>query len=212
MFTGLVQCLGRVMQVTTHAQGRQLSIESTLSLADRALGASIAVRGVCLTVTSAQADRFSAFAAFETLSASTLGELGVGDRVNLEAALRVGDPLGGHLVGGHVDGVGLLREIRKRGAAQEMHFSAPAELLRMVAVKGSIAVDGVSLTVNAVGDATFCVGVIPHTLQETTLAGISPGARVNLEVDMIARYVARLQESAGSAPGVSLSTLVTAGF
>lgn len=211
MFTGLVQCLGAVTKVTTQAQGRGLTIEGDLSMADRALGASIAVNGVCLTVTEASGSSFSAFAAFETLSASTLSQLSVGQRVNLEPALRIGDPIGGHLVGGHVDGVGALREIVPRGSAQEMRFSAPPELLRLVAVKGSIAIDGVSLTVNAVDAASFSVGVIPHTLQATTLASIRPGARVNLEVDMIARYVDRVcaKDSSGA---VSLSSLLSAGF
>lgn len=210
MFTGLVQCLGKVTKVSPQAQGRGFSFESTLSHADRALGASIAVNGVCLTVTSATETGFSAFAAFETMSASTLSGLCVSDVVNLEPALRIGDPIGGHLVGGHVDGVGTLRELNARGSAQEMRFAAPPELLRLVAVKGSIAIDGVSLTVNAVDSASFSVGVIPHTLEATTLASIRPGASVNLEVDMIARYVDRVCK-AGSG-GVSVASLLSAGF
>lgn len=220
MFTGLVQCLGTVTEVTRQSEGRRLSFRSSLSQADRALGASIAVNGVCLTVTAASEDRFSAFAAFETLSASTLGTLSAGDKVNLEPALRIGDPIGGHLVGGHVDAVGTLQECIPRGPSQEMRFVTPAKLLRLVAVKGSIAIDGVSLTVNAVDAATFSVGVIPHTLAATTLATIRPGARVNLEADMIARYVDRVCGGSGSVSGsgsgkdssLSLSTLLSAGY
>ena len=187
-------------------------IDAALDERARELGASVAVSGVCLTVTAASPKHFEVEAAFETLSLTTLGDLAVGDVVNLEPALRMGDPLGGHLVSGHVDGVGRLESVEARGEARECWFSVPAELARYVAPKGSICIDGVSLTVNAVRDDRFSVGLIPHTLGVTTLGALGVGDRVNLEVDLLARYVARLLESGETAQGVSMETLRDAGF
>lgn len=199
MFTGLVQSMGQVAAIEPRAEGRTLRVRAALSEGDRALGASVAVNGVCLTVTAADAESFTVDAAFETLAKTTLGQLEAGTPVNLEPAMRVGDPIGGHLVSGHVDGVGRLESLEARGDARECWFWVPAALAGFVAVKGSICIEGVSLTVNAVrddpgGGARFMVGLIPHTLEVTTLGRLEPGVAVNLEVDQLARYVARLLE------------------
>lgn len=214
MFTGLVQGVGRVRAIVPAAQQKRLVIDAALDARARELGASVCVSGVCLTVTAASPEHFEVDAAFETLSRTTIGDLREGGRVNLEPALRVGDALGGHLVSGHVDGVGELVSATDRGDAREMWFRVPADLSRFVAEKGSICIDGVSLTVNGVQGDRFSVGLIPHTLAATTLGELEPGSRVNLEVDLLARYVARLLE-AGTAPaagGLSLDALRAAGF
>ena len=217
VFTGLVQTRGTVRSVGESPQARRLTIASDLAMEHLALGASVAVSGVCLTVVSAQAGRFAVDVAFETLRRTTFERVGIGSEVNLEPSLRMGDPLGGHLVSGHVDGVGSLRSSRERGQARELWFDMPAELLRFVAPKGSVCVDGVSLTVNEVDTGGFMVGVIPHTLEVTTLGSRRVGDPVNLEVDIIARYVARLLDIGGAtaadtAGGVTLEQLRRAGY
>ncbi|MEZ4381554.1 MAG: riboflavin synthase [Nannocystaceae bacterium] len=215
MFTGLVQSVGAIAGIEARPQSKRLRIAAALREGDRILGASVAVSGVCLTVVHATPAMFEVDAAFETLARTTLGALTVGARVNLEPALRIGDALGGHLVSGHVDGVGRLRSRSARGEAILMWFDVPAELRRYVAEKGSICVDGVSLTVNAIDGAGFSVGLIPHTLSVTTLGERRPGDPVNLEVDLIARYVERLLAGGGgpaAAGGVNWSTLAEAGF
>lgn len=212
MFTGLVQSVGTVAAIDARPQSKRLEIAAKLRPEDRILGASVAVAGVCLTVTDADAERFACEAAFETLERTTLGDLRPGARVNLEPALRLGDALGGHLVSGHVDGVGHLRARTPRGDAIEMRFDAPADLRRFIAIKGSICVDGVSLTVNAIDDAGFAVGLIPHTLAATTLGALGPGDRVNLEVDLIARYVERLLGARAPAATITWETLARAGM
>jgi riboflavin synthase len=164
-----------------------------------------------VTERSATGVRFEA--AFETLGKTTLGECTVGSRVNLEPSLRVGDPLGGHLVSGHVDGVVTVRSVTARGDAREVWLDVPPALRRFVAAKGSVALDGVSLTVNEVDATGFAVGLIGHTLAVTTLADRTPGARMNLEVDVLARYVARLLETADAGDGgLRWKTLLDAGF
>lgn len=200
MFTGLVQQIGTLAQRRASADQQTLVIEAALSPGDRILGASVAIAGVCLTVTHATEDRFEVQAAFETLRATTLGDKALGDALNLEPALRVGDALGGHLVSGHVDGVGQVRSVTPRGDAREVVIVVPEDLRRFIAAKGSITVDGTSLTVNAVDTDSFSIGIIPHTLSATTLGDLAAGVRVNLEVDVLARYVARLME-VGGAPG-----------
>ncbi len=199
MFTGLVQTTGTIREMIHANEGRRLVINLPspgpgLAARDRQLGASVCVAGVCLTVTESDDEFIAADAAFETLALTTLGGLEVGDRVNLEPALRVGDPLGGHLVSGHVDGIGKLRSVGARGDARECWFDVPASLRRYIAVKGSITVDGVSLTVNTIDSHGFMVGLIPHTLAQTTLGELCERASgtVNLEVDQLARYVERL--------------------
>jgi riboflavin synthase len=179
VFTGLIREVGTVASMD---DGR-LVVESSLTAG---LGDSIAVNGVCLTVVAASPLQFDAVA--ETLARTSLGDLRAGSRVNLEPALRAGDALGGHYVQGHVDGVGAFR-----GIAQGLHwFDAPAEILRYVVEKGSIAVQGTSLTVAALDDDGFAVALIPHTLEVTTLGALEPGDRVNLEADVLAKYVERL--------------------
>jgi riboflavin synthase len=178
MFTGIVREVGRVVSF----DGGRLVVaaESTAAAGD-----SVAVDGVCLTVVDGSGLAFDVVS--ETLARTTLGGLEAGDGVNIEPALRAGDPLGGHYVQGHVDGVG-----RVRSLGEPVWFDAPAELLRYLVEKGSIAVDGVSLTVAAVDDGGFAVALIPHTLAETTLGGLAPGDGVNLETDVLAKYVERL--------------------
>ncbi|MCA9684610.1 MAG: riboflavin synthase [Myxococcales bacterium] len=194
VFTGLVQTTGVIRALSEREQGRRLEISAALAEGDRILGASVCVSGVCLTVVESSAEAFAVDVGFETLAVTTIAELAVGDRVNLEPSLRLGDALGGHLVSGHVDGVGQLRSATARGDARECWFVAPEPLRRYIAVKGSVTVDGVSLTVNAVDEQGFMVGLIPHTLAVTTLGALVERGQgpCNLEVDMLARYVERL--------------------
>ena len=192
MFTGIVAAVGAVRKTALAGGGRRLAIDAAgLGLDDVATGDSIAVNGVCLTVVSRRARSFEVDVSRETLSC-TAG-FAVGDRVNLEKALRAADRLGGHLVSGHVDGVGTVTRIRPAGDGRVMAVKGPAGLARYIARKGSITVDGVSLTVNAVKGAEFTVNLIPHTLRATNLGALRAGSKVNLEVDMMARYAERLQ-------------------
>ena len=183
MFTGLVREVGTVVSMD---DGR-LTIDATL---EAELGDSIAVNGVCLTVVGAEPLRFDAVP--ETLSRSSLGALRAGARVNLEPSLRAGDPLGGHYVQGHVDGVGSVRSVEPEGDGRRIAFDAPPELLRYIVEKGSIAVEGTSLTIAGLDDSGFEVALIPHTLAHTTLGGLEPEDLVNLEVDVLAKYVEKL--------------------
>jgi riboflavin synthase len=201
VFTGLVRTTGSLADVLSGERSRRLVLHGSLPADDLALGASVAIDGVCLTVVAAAPDqqRFEVEAAFETLDKTTLGRKKAGDLVNLEPALRVGDPLGGHLVSGHVDGVARLRSTQPRGEARELWFDPPAELLELIAAKGSVCLDGVSLTVNELDAHGFMVGIIAHTLAVTTLGLRSPGDDVNIEIDVIARYVARLLQGRGAA-------------
>ena len=185
MFTGLIREVGRVV---SFEDGR-LTIESAQKAA---LGDSIAIDGVCLTVVAHEQGTLAFEAVPETLARTSLGSLEAGSRVNLEPALRAGDPLGGHYVQGHVDGVGAVRSVEPEGEGKRIWTDAPAELLRYVAEKGSIALQGTSLTVAAIDERGFAVALIPHTLQETTLDGLAPGDQVNLEVDVLAKYVEKL--------------------
>lgn len=193
MFTGIVTAVGRIAASTPQQGGLRLAIDADgLPGEDLVLGESIAVAGVCLTVTAAQGRRFACDVSGETLRLTTLGQREVGDAVNLERALRAGDRLGGHLVSGHVDGIGRLRATGEDGLSRLFAFEAPAPLRRYLAAKGSITIDGTSLTVNAVDHDGFTVNLIPHTLAHTTLGTLAPGDPVNLEVDQVARYVERL--------------------
>ncbi len=193
MFTGLVEGVGQVLALEPRGGDLRLRIGvGTLPFADVALGESIAVSGVCLTVVEFDAASFAADASNETLALTTLGGLAAGHAVNLERAMRPTDRLGGHLVSGHVDGIGRVLSVHADARAQRWRFAAPAPLLKYIATKGSICVDGVSLTVNAVDDAGFDVALIPHTVSHTAFAGTAVGDAVNLEVDLVARYVERL--------------------
>lgn len=196
MFTGIIQDLGRVVSRESRGVDARVTIGTQrLDLAKVAIGDSICVQGVCLTVTSLTGNAFTADVSHETLSLTTLGELQTNSPVNLEPSLRAGDPLGGHLVSGHVDGVARVTALAKDGDSLRMTFDVPRDLARYIARKGSVAIDGVSLTVNEVAGTTFGVNLIPHTQAVTTLGRLHAGARVNLEVDPIARYVERLQTS-----------------
>lgn len=197
MFTGLVQDVGEVVSAQRRADRLILSIRpARLPAQDLELGESVAIDGVCLTVTERGAAAFEAVAGAETLARTTLERLRSGSRVNLERALRVGDRLGGHFVQGHVDGVGTISGRRDRGANIEIDVRAPAALARYLVEKGSVAIDGISLTVNRVAGDVLSVALIPHTATETTLASRRVGDRVNLEVDMIAKYVEKLTGAA----------------
>jgi len=189
MFTGLVADLGRVIAVDASADGVRLAVASRLQLGE---GDSIAVNGVCLTATALDGDTFRADVMHETLRRSSLGSVGVGAGVNLELPLRPVDRLGGHFVQGHVDGLGTVRDVVEDGFARVVEIGAPAELLRYVVEKGSIAIDGISLTVAAVVENGFTVSLIPETLERTNLGTAAPGQPVNLEVDVLAKYVEKL--------------------
>jgi len=197
MFTGIVQGIGRIASATPHGGGLRIAVDMGTLGGDRVeLGESIAVAGCCLTVVAVGRDRLCFDVSAETLSCTTgLDRTG---RVNLEPALRLSNRLGGHLLSGHVDGVGGVIRAEAMGGAEGsrlVEIDAPAALLRYIAPKGSVAIDGVSLTVNSVGERHFAVNLIPHTLVATTLGELTRGARVNLEVDLVARYVARLLEA-----------------
>lgn len=193
MFTGLVQGIGTLASRDARGGDARLRFDvGPLPFDDVALGESIAVNGVCLTVIAFDDAGFEADASNETLALTTLGSLPVGRAVNLERALRAGDRLGGHLVSGHVDGLGAVASITDDARAQRWRFTAPRPLLRYIAPKGSICVDGTSLTVNAVDDDGFEVALVPHTIAHTAFGATRPGESVNLEVDQVARYVERL--------------------
>jgi len=193
MFTGLVEDVGQVVAAERRGDSVDLAITPTrFPVAELQLGDSVAIDGTCLTVTEKTDRAFRALAGPETLQRTTLGELAAGARVNLERALRVGDRLGGHIVQGHVDGVGVISAMTPVGPAIDIAVRAPAGLGRYLIEKGSVAVDGISLTINQVDGDTFRVSIIPHTQDMTTLTAKAVGARVNLEVDQIAKYVEKL--------------------
>lgn len=193
MFTGIVTDIGRVASVADRGD-RRFALATGFDTGTIDIGASISCSGCCLTVVEKGPGRFAVDASGETLSVTTLGDWREGTEVNLERALRLGDELGGHLVSGHVDGVGRVVSVREEGASHRIVFEAPADLARYIASKGSISVDGVSLTVNEVDGRCFGVNIIPHTWTQTTFRHLAEGSRVNLEIDLLARYVARLME------------------
>jgi riboflavin synthase len=196
MFTGIVTDVGRVRAVRDTNRDRRFEIETSYDLAGVDIGASISHAGCCLTVVEKGEGWFAVEVSGETLSMTTLGGWTEGRRVNLERAARVGDELGGHIVSGHVDGVGEVLSVEAEGGSHRVRIRAPQPLHRFIAPKGSITVEGVSLTVNEVDDDVFGVNLIPHTWDVTTLGGLAPGAQVNLEIDMLARYLARWRETA----------------
>ncbi len=191
MFTGIVTDIGEVLEVSG-AGDRRLVISTRFDAQALAIGASIACSGICLTVIERSASSFAVQASAETLARTTLGGWRKGTRVNLERPLRAGDEFGGHMVSGHVDGVARLAESRPENDSVRMTFAAPAQLARFVAPKGSVALDGVSLTVNEVESERFGINLIPHTVAVTSLGALRAGDMVNMEIDMVARYVARL--------------------
>jgi riboflavin synthase len=195
MFTGIITDVGRVRAVRPAPAGAaRLLIETSYDLAQVPLGGSIACSGTCLTVIEKDAACFAVDASAETLACTTIGAWREGTRVNLERALRLGEELGGHLVSGHVDGVALLEAVAPEGESRRLTLRPPGALLGMIASKGSVALDGISLTVNEVSGLSFGVNLIPHTQAVTTLGAAKPGDRLNLEIDLFARYVARLIE------------------
>jgi riboflavin synthase len=203
MFTGIITDVGRVRRLS-RGSGAEGGLEATIATAyDSALipiGASIACSGPCLTVIAVEPGGFSVQASAETLACSTLGDWEAGAPVNLERSLRVGDELGGHIVSGHVDGVARLLERRPEGESVRFVIEAPTALMPYIAAKGSVALDGVSLTVNEVADGNFGVNIIPYTLAHTSLGEARPGQRMNLEIDPLARYVARLLQARSDNP------------
>ncbi|MCE5262590.1 MAG: riboflavin synthase [Deltaproteobacteria bacterium] len=223
MFTGIAAALGSVRRLTRRGEDAVLEIESDLDLADVRIGDSISVSGACLTVTAKAGRVFSADVSAETLSRTTLRNVAAGGRVNLEKALRVGDPLGGHIVLGHVDGVGRIVERSPRSGSLIFGFEIDSEMARYVVAKGSITVDGISLTVNRCEKNRFYVNIIPHTAAATTLGFKKAADEVNIETDIIARYLEKLispeKENGGStgaagkpAGGVDLRMLADHGF
>jgi riboflavin synthase len=194
MFTGIVQAVGEVRAVTPRGGDVEFVFAvGTLDLNGVAIGDSISVSGCCLTVTRLTGDSFAADASLETLQVTTLGRWQMGQRVNLEKALRAGDPLGGHYVTGHVDGIATVVGTAADARSLRMEFEVPAPLARYIARKGSVCIDGASLTVNDVAKNRFGVNLIPHTLEVTTLGGCQAGTQVNVEVDIIARYLERMR-------------------
>jgi len=217
VFTGIVEAVGRIAALEPRGEDRRVRVQTgSLDLGDVALGDSIAVNGACLTAVELPGDGFWADVSGETLRRTTFGSFQVGTPVNLEKALTPTTRLGGHLVSGHVDGVGTLVERTPQGRSEQLVVEAPAQLARYIAEKGSICVDGVSLTVNAVDGARFELNIVPHTLQATTLGDYRPGCQVNLEVDIIARYLERLvlgeQAAQAGSGGVTLELLARHGF
>lgn len=194
MFTGLIADLGTLRSLRRDGDGATLEIDSRLALA-LSEGDSIAVNGVCLTATEVREDGFEAQAMIETLERSSLGRLSAGAQVNLELPLRAEDRLGGHVVQGHVDGTGVVREVREEGFSRVLEIDADSHLARYLVEKGSVAVDGVSLTVSALGERGFAVSLIPETLQRTNLGRIAQASLVNIEVDILAKHVERLLEA-----------------
>ena len=196
MFTGIVTDIGRVRSVRQTERDRRYEIETAWDTSGIDLGASISHAGCCLTVTEKGPGWFAVEVSSETLSKTTLGDWREGDPVNLERAAKLGDELGGHIVSGHVDGLGRVVSVTPEGGSHRIDIEAPTPLHRYVAAKGSITVDGVSLTVNTVEGQVFGLNIIPHTREATTLGALKAGDAVNLEIDMLARYLARWQETA----------------
>jgi riboflavin synthase len=215
MFTGLIEDLGTVRELRKGTAGARLSVATAIPMAELVLGESIAVNGICLTVTSFGGGSFTADVSPETLDRSNLSALLPGSRVNLERALRLGDRLGGHWVSGHVDAVGILEQLQRDGNAWRLGFRLPAEISRYLVEKGSVAIDGISLTVNSVAAETFSVAIIPHTLALTTLKEAKVGAQVNIETDILGKYVDRLfrrSPRGENRPPVDLEFLAKHGF
>ena len=220
MFTGLVEEVGRVARIEKRPEGAHLFVQAGIVTQGTRLGDSIAVDGACLTVVRVEPSMFAVDCMAETLESTTIGSRRPGDRVNLERAMALGDRLGGHLVLGHVDGVGQVRSVRKRGIAWELRVGFPADLRPFLAPKGSVAVDGISLTITDVEGDEFGLGIIPHTLKQTTLHDVAPPRQVNLEVDVLARYVRQSLLTArgeaegppGETAGMSMAELRSAGY
>ena len=192
MFTGIVRELGTIVSADDHGVGRALVVRAPGVAASTSVGDSVAINGCCLTVESVDGEQVSFHAVSETLARTTLGQVGSEDLVNVEPAVRAGDPLGGHYVQGHVDGVGRVQSVEAEGEGQRVFVEAPDDGLRYCVEKGSVTIDGVSLTVAELADDAFAIALVPHTLEVTTLSALVPGRQVNLEVDVLAKYVERV--------------------
>jgi len=213
VFTGIIRGVGQIIEQADIGGDRRLTIAvQDVRLPTLHEGDSVAVNGVCLTVIEAGEQRISADLSLETLDVTTFGELTVGASVNLEPALRLGEPLDGHLLTGHVDGIGHVTDIRRSGRSAVIQFKVPEDLAPYIARKGAVAIDGVSLTVNAAVQATFEVNIIPHTQEKTIMTRYESGTAVNIEVDLIARYLERLMASRDTSTGVSLELLQKHGY
>jgi riboflavin synthase len=218
MFTGIIEGLGRIADKRTAGGGMVFDLEAGFALLDPKEGESIATCGVCLTAYAIRGNRFSADVSPETLSRTKLGMLGIGDFVNLERALRLSDRLGGHLVSGHVDCLATVSSRKELGNYTVFSFSLAKEQDRFIIEKGSIAIDGVSLTVNSCSSGLFSVSIIPHTLKETTLGALRAGSKVNIEVDVVGKYVAKLlapgarESKAGGLEAINPGFLAKHGF
>jgi riboflavin synthase len=211
MFTGIIQAMGSITALERRGGDVRLSIQSgNLPFASYAVGESIAVNGVCLTAVELRDDGFDTDVSVETLDVTSLGDLGIGDHVNLEPSMALGDRLGGHLVSGHVDCLGTVKSCEGDARSIRIAIEVPAEYAHYVAKKGSVTVDGVSLTVNEVNNATFDVNIIPHTANVTIIGGYSAGTRVNIEVDLLARYIERLLSK--DSGGLSMEFLKEHGY
>jgi riboflavin synthase len=192
MFTGLIEGTGTLLRIDRHGPDAGMVIRADYPVEDLRIGESIAVDGACLTVTSFQGNSFTADVSAETLGRTTLGRKPSGCRLNLERALRVGDRLGGHIVSGHVDGLGTLHERRDEGRSLRLFFGVPPELAKYIIAKGSVAINGISLTINGTGEGRFDVNIVPHTALETTIRDLRNGDTVNVETDVIGKYVEKL--------------------
>ncbi len=218
MFTGLIETSGRLTRLEAKGPGVKMSIQAPKDMvSELTLGESVAVDGACLTVVSTDGDTFAVEASAETMKVTTLGDRSVGDKLHLERALRVGDRLGGHIVSGHVDATGRIRSKQPLGTALTVAFDAPPEIMKYVIPKGSITIDGISLTVNGVDERGFDVVLIPHTQEIVRLHTKTPGDRVNLEADVIGKYVERMLVWSSSSPetasgSVSIELLTKSGF
>lgn len=213
MFTGIIEAVGQVATLTPSGNDLRMSVVCEgLEMSDVKSGDSIAVNGVCLTVTDCQQSGFAVDVSAETLACTTMGDLAAGASVNLEKALLPTTRLGGHLVSGHVDAVAVVSDCYDEGRSRRISFEVPEQVMRYLAVKGSVCVDGVSLTVNSVNSNRFSVNIIPHTQQQTIIAQYRAGTRVNLEVDIIARYLERLVNEGGASSGIDHDLLRRTGF
>lgn len=212
MFTGLIETVGSLISQRRSGMSVRLEVSAALPAGEVVVGDSIAINGACLTVTAISGARFTFDVSPETIARTTFQGMGPGTPVNVERALRMGGRLDGHLVTGHIDCVGRLERSETRGNARFLTFAVPAEHARMLVEKGSVAIDGISLTVNDVADDRFSVAIIPHTLEKTTLASLSPGQPVNIETDIIGKYVARLVAARRPEGGLTMETLLQNGF
>ncbi len=215
MFTGIIEAVGRIKKIEAVGGDMRLHVDtSSLDMSDVQLGDSIAVNGVCLTAIEFDNKHFAADVSNETITLTSLKDLAIGSEVNLEKALLPTTRLGGHLVSGHVDGLGEVLSIKEESRSIQLTIRAPQELKRYIAMKGSICIDGTSLTVNKITNTDFEINIVPHTQQQTIIKNYKPGTKVNLEVDLIARYLERLlmNQDDNSTGGITLDTLAKAGF